>query len=183
MQSGFKGSSVVSIELMKRILVYGIATLFLGCLQCAFFPLLDFCPATPDLIIAMLTAIALIDSPKSAAVCALASGFFIDAIGGSTLALSPAIYLLSVVIISFFTDKILKGFPSFLLLLLPTLIWRAVSTYAYAAIAEKGLPAVSIFADILLPELICTAILAIPVYFLVKLCTIPLQSHGRFNFQ
>lgn len=182
MQLGFKGN-VFSLELLKRILFYGIATLLLGSLQCAFFPLLDFCPATPDLIITMLTAIALLDSPKSAAICALASGFFIDAIGSSGIALSPVIYLLGVMIVSFFTDKILKGFPSFLLLLIPTLLWRAFSTYAYAAISEKALPAASIFADIILPELLCTALLAIPVYFIVKLCTVPLQSHGRFNFQ
>lgn len=182
MQSGFKGN-VFSIELLKRILFFGIATLFLGSLQCAFFPLLDFCPATPDLIMTMLTAIALLDSPKSAAICALASGFFIDAIGGSGIAISPVVYLLGVVAVSFFTDKILKGLPSFLLLLIPTLVCRAISTYAYAVIAERAMPSASVFPDVILPEAIATALLAIPVYFLVKLCTVPLQSHGRFNFQ
>ena len=182
MQSNFKGN-VFSIELLKRILFYGIATLVLTSLQCAFFPFLDFCPATPDLVLTMLTAIALLDSPKSAAICAVASGFFVDAIGGSGISLSPVFYLIGAVIISIFTDKILKGLPSFLLLMIPTLLWRAFSTYVYAAIVEKALPGASVFSDIILPEAICTALLAIPVYFLVKLCSVPLQSHGRFNFQ
>lgn len=182
MQSGFKGN-VFSIELLKRILFYGIATLVLGSLQCAFFPFLDFCPATPDLILTMLVAIALLDSPKSAAICAVACGFFIDAIGGSGISLSPVIYFLTIVVISFFTEKILRGLPAFLLLLIPALLCRAVSTYACVAIIERTLPSASVFSGIILPEAICTAILAIPVYFLVKLCSIPLQSHGKFNFQ
>jgi len=182
MQSNFKGN-VFSIELLKRILFFGLATLVLGSLQCAFFPFLDFCPATPDLILTMLVAIALLDSPKSAAVCAVACGFFIDAIGGSGIAFSPAIYFLSVLIISFFTEKILKGLPAFLLLLVPALVCRAASTYVCIVATYRAMPSASVFTEILLPEAICTAILAIPVYFLVKLCTIPLQSHGKFNFQ
>ena len=182
MQSNFKGN-VFSIELFKRIIFYGIATLVLGSLQCAFFPLLDFCPATPDLILTMLVAIALLDSPKSAAICAVACGFFIDAIGGAGISFSTLIYFSTVVIISLFTEKILKGLPAFLLLLLPTLLCRAVWTYLCIAATERALPAASVFSATIIPEAVCTALLAVPVYFLVKLCSVPLQSHGRFNFQ
>lgn len=181
MQSNLKGN-VFSLELLKRVLIYGILTLVLGSLQCAFFPLLDFCPMTPDLILAMLVAIALLDSPKCAAVCAVGCGFFIDAIGGSGASFSPIIYLLTVVIISFFTEKILKSFASFLLLLVPALICRAASTYICIAITERAAPSASVFADILLPEAVCTAVLALPIYFLVKLCAVPLKSHGKFTF-
>ena len=182
MQSNFK-SNVFSIELLKRLLVYGIATLVLGSLQCAFFPFLDFCPATPDLILTMIIAIALLDSPKSAAICAVACGFFIDAIGGAGIAFSPLIYFLTVLTVSFFTEKILKGLPAFLLLLIPTLLCRAASTYLCIAATYRVLPSASVLTEIILPEAVCTAIFAIPVYFVVKLCNIPLQSHGKFNFQ
>ena len=181
MQANFKGN-VFSLELLKRVLIYGIAMLVLGSLQCAFFPLLDFCPMTPDLILAMLTAISLLDSPKSAAVCAVAGGFFIDAIGSSGASVSPVIYFLTVVVISFFTEKILKSFASFLILMIPALICRLVSTYICVALAEHALPSASVFTEILLPEAICTAVAAIPIYFLVKLCAVPLNNHGKFTF-
>ena len=76
-------------ELLKRIVIYGLLTLLLGSAQCSFFPLLNICPSTPDLIMGMLLGIILIDSDKSAAVVAVAAGFFIDAIGGGAIALSP----------------------------------------------------------------------------------------------
>ena len=174
---------MVSIELFKRILFYGLTTLFLGSLQCAFFPLLNFCPATPDLLLAMLVAIALLDSPKSAAICAVACGFFIDAIGGVGISFSPLIYFSAVLIISFFTEKILEGLPAFLLLLLPSLLCRATWTYLCIAAAERHLPAATVFSETIIPEAVCTALLAVPVYFLVKLCSIPLQRHGKFNFR
>ena len=174
---------MVSIELLKRILFYGLATLALASLQCAFFPLLDFCPATPDLLLTMLVAIALLDSPKSAAICAVACGFFIDAIGGVGISFSPLIYFSTVLIISFFTEKILEGLPAFLLLLLPALLCRATWTYLCIAAAERRMPAATVFSGTIIPEAICTALFAIPVYFLIKLCVAPLQKHGRFNFR
>ena len=180
MNNKIKGSSL-STEILKRLLIYGLLTLFLGSLQCAFFPLLDFCPKTPDLILAMLVAIALLDSELAAGVCAVVCGFFIDAVGSTGLAISPLIYFLTVVIVCCFTGKILKSFPSFLILLVPTLICRALATYIRIIIAE-GFPEPWVITEIILPELLITALFAMPIYFLVKLCIKPLKSHSKFTF-
>ena len=174
--------SLFSQNTIKRVAIYGIITLLLACAQCAFFPLLDICPRTPDLIMGMLLAIALLDGEKSAAVCAVASGFFVDAIGSSFLALSPLIYLVFVAFISVFTKKVLKSLASYLLLLLPMLLYRAAATYLCILITEGGLPAAWVFLDMLLPEAIATGLLCIPVYFIIKLCSRALVSHSRFTF-
>ncbi len=182
MQNNRSRTSVFTPDRLKRILIYGILILLLGCAQCAFFPMLDFVPVTPDLILAMLVAIALLDSQQSAAVTAVISGFFVDAIGGGALAFSPLIYLLTVLIVSFLSAKVLKSFPSFLLLMLPALLCRGIATYLCIFISQRALPALWVFADVLLPELICTALCSVPIYFLLKLCTLPLASHSRFSF-
>jgi len=174
--------SLFSPEVLKRVLIYGLLTLFLGSAQCAFFPFLDFCPRTPDLILAMLVAIAMLDSESSAAICAVACGFFIDAIGTSGVAISPLIYFATVIVISFFTEKVLKSFPSFLLLLIPALVCRAISTFICAVIADRAFPSFWIIGKVILPEMLCTAIFAMPIYFLLRLCVKPLQKHGRFMF-
>ena len=179
---GKLNSSQQRPEILKRVIIYGLLTLVLGSAQCAFFPLLDFCPKTPDLILAMLVAIALLDSEIAAGVCAVACGFFIDSIGGSGLALSPLIYFLTVVIVCCFTGKILKSFPSFLILLIPMLICKGLATYVRFFIAEGNFPPLWVFAEIILPEIVVTALFALPIYFLIKLCVKPLRSHSKFMF-
>ena len=179
---GAKKSNAAGANTARRIVIYGALTLILGCAQCAFFPTLKICPATPDLIMGMLLAIALLDSPRCAAVCAICAGFFIDAVGGSPLALSPIVYLLFTMIISAFSGKVLKSFFSYVLLLIPALIYRAAATYLCFSLHIGAIAPLWSLKEILLPEAVCTAILTLPVYFIVKLCSRPLDNHGRFNF-
>lgn len=171
-----------SKNLLRPIIVYGILILLLGTAQCAFFPILDFCPATPDIMLGMLLAILLLDGEKSAAVCAVAAGFFVDAIGSSGILLSTLVYFLFVAMIMPFAKKVLKSFASYALLLIPALIYRAVATYICAALAYRSLPGLWIIADILVPEMIVTAILCLPVYFIVKLASGLVGTHNRFTF-
>jgi hypothetical protein len=35
---------------------------------------------------------------------------------------------------------------------------------------------------VILPELVSTAIFCLPLYAIVKLCTAPMQTHGKFSF-
>ena len=169
-------------SLLKPIIVYGIMILVLGSAQCAFFPMLDFCPATPDLMLGAVLAIILLDSEKSAAVCAIAAGFFVDAIGTAGVSLSPLVYFLFAVIMTPFAKKVLKSFASYLLLLAPALIYRAIATYFCAFIAYREAPGLWIVTDILLPEIIVTGLLCLPVYLIVKLCAGILGTHNRFTF-
>ena len=174
--------SLFGVNTLRRIVIYGLSVLILGCAQCAFFPTLKICPATPDLIMGMLLAIALLDSPASAAVTAVCAGFFIDALGGAGLALSPLIYLLYVFMISIFSGKVLKSFFSFIILLVPSLIYRAAATYICFSLRIGALAPLWCFKEIILPEALSTALLCLPVYFIVKLCARALDNHSRFTF-
>ncbi len=181
MRSGIKNSHFVS-DLLKRIAIYGIMLLVLSVLQTSFFPMLDICPATPDLLIAALAAIALLDTDSAAFVCALIFGFFSDALGASGIAPSPVIYFVAVFFVCIFKDKLLKSFASFLLLMLPTLLCRALGTYICIWIVGGAFPPAAVFLSVLLPEALCTFVFGLPMYFIVKLAVKPLQSHGRFTF-
>ena len=169
-------------ELVKRIVIYSILTLLLGCAQCSFFPMLSVCPATPDLIMGMLLAVCLIDSEKSAAPLAIGAGFFLDAIGGGAIAYLPVFYLIYVLFINFFSHKMLAGFASYAILLLPTLVFRAASTVVLIAITDGAMPTMARAFEVVLPELLCTALFCLPLYAIVKLCTAPMQTHGKFTF-
>ena len=169
-------------ELLKRIVIYGLMALILGSAQCSFFPILKICPRTPDLIMGMILAVMLIDSEKSAAVLALCAGFFIDAIGGGAISLAPVIYLLFVLFIGIFSHKMLTSFASFCILMLPALLYRAAATWICLLIWYGSALGLGALWEIIIPELLCTALLSLPIYAIVKLCTASLETHSRFTF-
>lgn len=168
-------------ETLKRILIYSISTLLLGTAQCSFFSLLDICPRTPDLILGLILAVTLCDSERSAMALAVGAGFFIDTLGGSGLFLSPIIYFVYALIIGRLARKMLPSFPSFLLLLLPSLLYRAAVTVAMSLLTKSAALGASLLITVLL-EALTTLVLCLPIYFLIKLATKILSTHKKFSF-
>ena len=165
----------------KRIIIFSIATLILGTAQCSFFSALDICPRTPDLIMGLILAVALCDNAKSAMALSVGAGFFIDAIGGCGFSLSPIIYFTYAVIIGIASQKMLKGFPAFILLLLPSLLYRAAATTTLAIINNNASIGGELLVTLLL-EALCTFVFCLPVYPLINLATKPLSSRRKFSF-
>lgn len=171
----------IKLESTKRIIIFSIATLILGTAQCSFFSMLDICPRTPDLILGLILAATLCDDPKTAMALSVGAGFFIDAIGGTSFALSPIIYLAYAVIISIISQKMLKTFRSFMLLMLPTLLYRAVATTALMLI-NNGFSFSGGFVITLLLEALCTFVLCLPIYPIINLASKTLKAHKKFSF-
>ena len=170
-------------ETIKRVIIYAVLVLFLSVAQCAFFSNLDICPATPDLVIGTIAAIALLDSIGSAVSVGIALGFVTDALGCSaSFAFSAVFYLIVAVILGSLAEKMLPRFMSWVLLLLPALILRSAYTTLCLCISIRSLPSIQVLGATLIPELIVTAILSIPLYPLIKLCVIPMRSRSRFSF-
>lgn len=171
----------IKLETTKRIIIFSIATVILGTAQCSFFSVLKICPRTPDLIMGLILATALCDNEKTAMALAICAGFFMDAIGGLSFALSPLIYFIYAAIIGSVSQKFLKGMPAFILLLLPSLLYRAAAT-AFMTFLHNGFTLGSgIFVTLLL-EALCTFLLCLPVYPLISLATRPLSSRKKFTF-
>ncbi len=168
-------------EVVKRLVIYGLSVLLLVSLQCAFFPLLDFCPMTPDLLLGLLLAVCLLDNSDSAFVVAICGGFFLDTVGNSNILIAPVIYFLFAAFISIFVHKVLRSFASFAFLLIPTVLFRAAVTFITRWISVS-FPNGSFILGVLLPEAICTALFSLPLYFIIKLCTRTLESHSKFSF-
>ncbi len=167
---------------IKRILIYTPLTLLLAVTQCSFFASLHVCPVTPDLMLGLVLAILLLDSPVSAATVALGAGFLIDALGTARLFLSPLFYLALVLALALPASKMLPSFPSFAVLLVLALGARAAYTLVCFALAAGPMPAWSYLGGILWREAIVTAITVLAIYPLVKLCMRPLRARTRFRF-
>ena len=171
----------IKLETVKRIVIFSIAALLLGTAQCSFFSVFKLSPRTPDLIMGLILAAALCDNVKTAMALSVGAGFFIDAIGGSTFALSPIIYFVYAAIIGIISQKFLKSFPSFLLLLLPSLLYRSLATTLFSFL-YNGFSFSGSFALTLLLEALCTLVFCLPVYPIINLATKPLSSHTKFKF-
>lgn len=172
----------IKLETTKRIVIFSIATIILGSAQCSFFPMLDICKRTPDLILGLIIAVALCDNGKSAMIVSIGAGFFVDAIGGAPLSFSPIIYFALATVIGIASEKMLKSFPSYLLLLLPSLLYRAVCTTGLALINKTATLSGEFFLNTVLIEAVSTLILCLPIYFIINIATKPLRAHKKFSF-
>ena len=169
-------------EILKRVIIYGLLILVTASIQCSFFPALHICPATPDLLLGLVAAITLLDSRKSATVTAVAAGVVADSLGGSGYSLSPLYYLLAALLLGALAEKVLPVFPSFAMILIPTLLIRGGYTLLCIFITYGSAPLGYTLKSILLPEALCTLLLCLPLWALVKLCSAPLGSRNKFTF-
>ncbi len=163
-------------DTLKRIGIYTLMLLMVGAAQCSFFARLTFLPATPDLMLGVVVAVALIDSPMAGAAVAVGGGFVIDAIGGVGVSLSPLIYLAIAVVSGLLSGKFMVRWVSFDILLLPALFLRSVATMIGAMLFAGSLDPKVLLLELLLPELLVTALFCLPLYVVVRLCTLPLKD-------
>ena len=168
--------------IIRRVLIYGLAVFFLGIFQCAFFSRLKPFGATPDLILCVVCAVLLIDDKHAALVCAVAGGYFIDAIGAIPPCFSAIVYVIAVALTASIAQKLLARIPSYLILLMPALLTRAVFTYLSLCLTFGSIAPASAIISVILPEALATIIFAIPVYLLIKLCYLPIRARNQFSF-
>ena len=174
-----RGRRITSGEkrmLLRRILLLGGAAFLLCILQSSFFSRLRPFGGVPDLMLGGVIAVMMLDNKYSAAVLALGGGFFLDCIGSSTPAFSPVFYLAAVALLGLISDKMEIRFASFGALLLPAVILRMIYSFLYIWGMQGGLPHFGDLALTLLSEALVTAIFCLPVFFLIKLCMIPINK-------
>ena len=171
-----RGIGNIRADIIKRIFVYGVVLILLAALQCSFFARLVFLETTPDLILAAVIAILILDSQKSATVCAIAGGFIIDAVGGIGASFSPIYYLLTIMIVGLLSEKMLKSLPVWIFLMIPSILIRSVYVCVRLRALVGNFSIADALVNILFPEAICTVIVGIAVYFLIRLCMLLLKD-------
>ncbi len=165
----------------RRALVFAPVIFLLAVAQCSFFASLKFLPSVPDLMLGTVVAIAMLDSQKSAAVCGVGAGFVIDAIGATGLSFSPLFYLLCGAICGVTSKKMLPSFLSFTVQLGIFTLFKALYTFANVFTVSSNASFVQTLSGVVLPEIFATLIICLPIFFIVKLCMIPIDSKRRLR--
>ena len=95
------------------------------------------------------------------------------------VSLSPMLYLAVILTVGLLSEKMLPRFLSWLILLLPSLLLRAIFTLVGFLIYSQGGSLTGFFGGVLLPEAITTLLFCLPLYFVVILCVLPLKDHRK----
>lgn len=168
--------------LLRRIIIYTVFFFLLGVAQCSFFSRLKPFGAVPDIVLGGICAVVMLDNKRSAAVCALAAGYFIDALGAVPPSFSSLFYLACVAVLGYVSDKMMPRFVSFAALMIPAVLLRAVYTYINLWISTGSSPSFgTALTVVMLPELLSTFVICLPIYFLVRLCMLPIGAKGHFE--
>ena len=160
----------VVADILKRVVAYGLLLLILASAQCAFFARLEFLPAAPNLILCTVVAVALTDSIRASAAVGIAGGILLDSIGGVGISLSPLLFFLAAWLVGSLAAKMMQNTASYALLLLPTTVLFGGVRLVELLIA--GEPVFAALRLCVVPELLCTFVLGLPLYGIVKLCTL-----------
>ncbi len=166
---------------MRRALVFAPVIFLLAVAQCSFFAQLDFLFAVPDLMLGFVVAVAMLDSEESAAVCGIGAGFVIDAIGASGLSFSPLFYMLAGVLCGILSKKMLPSFLSFTVELAILSVVKSLFTLVNILYISQSISFWHTFKTVLFPEMVCTFVVCLPIFFIVKLCMIPVDSKRRLR--
>ena len=168
-------------QTIKKTAIYGAMIFLISIAQCSFLANLTFLKITPNVVIGAIAAVALFENERVTTVYAIASGFVLDAVGGSGILVSPLVFLIISVLLSLISSKILGSFFPYTLLLLVASALSGLSTYLRLILAGS-LPEYSfLFGKLLLPEFISTFVLSLPLYPIFKLAARLCESKGKFK--
>jgi len=163
-------NAAIKLSVMRRVIFYGVLFFILCVAQTSFFGQLSFLPVVPNLALGGVAAVALLDEERCAVICGIAAGFLADAIGGSGISLSPIVFLLVAIVCAEISKKMLPHFLSWLIVMLAAAVVGAFGTVLNIAVNFTGVSIASVARSLLLPELLATYFISLPIFFLVKLC-------------
>lgn len=156
---------------LRRVIVYGAVFFLLTVAQCSFFSKLKPFGATPNIILGAVCGVIMLDNKRAAAVCAVAVGYLLDAIGAIPPSFAPIFYLVCVAVLSMLAEKMMPRFISFAVLMFPAVLLNT----AYTCINLWSMTGEFRFIpSLIFPEMLSTFVFCLPTYFIIKLCMIPI---------
>ena len=160
-----------SSMMKKRVLLYSAVIFLLAVARGSFFARLEILPVSPDLVLAVVAAVAVVDSIETAAITGVIGGVITDAVCGYGMYLSPAVYLVAAVVIAMATKKMMPRYLSWLATLPIACLIGGGATLLKCFLFGPSAAFVQLIRYIIIPEFVVTVIFALPLFPLIKLCS------------
>ena len=160
-----------SSMMRKRVILYSIVIFLLAVARGSFFARLEILPASPDLVLGVVAAVAVVDSIETAAITGVIGGVITDAVGGFGMYLSPIVYLVAAIVIAMATKKMMPRYLSWLATFPIACLIGGGATLLKCFLFGSPAAFVQLIRHIIIPEFIITVIFALPLFPLIKLCS------------
>ncbi len=156
----------VRSSVLYKLLNYGIVFFFVLMLETVTLPLAG-AGTVPDLVLCAVVAVGMAEDERTAGICGVSAGFFIDAFGAVGLCISPLLYGLCGYLTGVLVRFVLRrNLPSYVIYVACAAAARSVITLMTVFVRQNTVPLYSAFADILIPEFSLT-VLCSPVLYLI----------------
>lgn len=156
--------------IIRYCTVIGITLFLIAILQTSVLSRIKPFGATPDLMIATVTAISVLCGCHTGAITGIAAGFLIDALGSTGFSILPLIYFLIGYLIGYYTKVIsAQGFLSYLVCLVISVIVRILTSLLYTFLVFRQFHVPTFLLKVALPEAIGTLVFGIALFFPVFL--------------
>lgn len=129
----------------------------------------DVFPATPNLAYMLVIAVAFLDGAAPGAVFGICAGALADMLGSEGVTPQILFFMLAAVACSIFMgQRLSSGFPAWLLCSAAACAIHSVYTMLYISVTSAGYSLIDLFGKTVIPELWCTLLFGIPIYFTVR---------------
>ena len=125
--------------------------------------------AVPDVMLVTVVIVSFFLGRFTGAIAGIGAGVLIEALGGNGISLLPVVYLLCGYLTGHYARAMVpRRFVAYLLYLGIALLARGVTTLTYAGMTYESFHLPSILLQLLLPEVLVTAIWGILLYLPVR---------------
>lgn len=153
--------------ILYKCALYGVVLYLVGILQVTFFAKINLIGASPDLLLAAASTIALYEDGKTASICGIISGFFYCALGGTSLPLYILFSFICAYALHIATESGLpRKHSSFLAVTLLSFGAKALFNVAELSLTAQSFNVFSAFWNTVLPEFV-SSILFSPIPYII----------------
>ncbi len=152
-----------------KCMLYGVAMLLVGILQVSFFSRVNILGATPDMLLGMICALALLEDREVCAVCGIVGGVVYCSLGGFSYPLYIAFSFLCGYFLPPLSSRVLgRGYLSYLALAVITFAAKGAYNMLETLISSYSADLLHIFFGFALPEYLSSLALCSLSYLAVR---------------
>lgn len=158
-----------SVRIAVGCVIAAVAAMLTASAQSGFFSQLRPFGTVPDLCLAFTVALGMMFGSRFGAVFGVASGFFIDALSADGLSVKIILYLVCGALSGLFTVtefRPIKDIWRYVAFLLSACAAKQLLLVMWVVLTAPFIDMAQIVVELILSELICTAVFSIPVYFI-----------------
>ncbi|MBR2370656.1 MAG: hypothetical protein IKA82_01420 [Clostridia bacterium] len=154
---------------LRKYSLLGAIGVILIIIQSTVFGHHDIFPATPNLAYMLVIAVAFLDGAAPGAVFAICAGALTDMLGAQSVTPQCLFFLLAAVACSLFMgQRLSNGLPGWILCSASACAVYSVYTMLYISVTSAGYSLLDLFGKTVIPELWCTLLFGVPIYYIVR---------------